>query len=603
MPTQAAKATARAPLSEINTNGRLTNVAPIMGGLPKIIMSDANDTNLNHGNVIFAKTASVPLHSSVTESSTKSPGAVISGAVTHPVYVLAKFATFPKARKPSGSPLVVPKPPTRKKSFKSHRSVSKVVRDSKHNSPLLKLKMKNEQQKISQLHVKLAGEENGGHFDTVTESSSRYGVRRYSRGHLMQPVESSHSDTSSDFDVEMVKGGSTSASSTSSVRYNDATQNTVSAKSQNYNMLVPQVDKDDYTMQVHFPMYPDTFADARERAQPLGGNLLCVIDAVNSPATPAGLLALPLREQFPAQLSREQVSQMVAKYMTPVQGLAATISISSSGNDLAQLVEETPICSSMFGGISTVLAIQEVAGAKESIQQDIMDAAVNVSTLTVTTPVPHTRSQMQAHVSSVPCGALYRHQCAQNWGQSCYARYITPAALTPFFPHVSTPPLVESSVFISPLAGMNVPVASTVSGFEATKVLAMRNTSLGSTLLEDLIEVLHFDQNGVTTKKDLVIAFFKLASKDRPVMGPYGVPLTLHGISTNNKSPVLQQLIALGAVSVFDLIMEIHQHFDLQWRISVLDVAEGFRRLAYPNGVEAPSKVAAFLQLEAGDEK
>jgi hypothetical protein len=404
----------------------------------------------------------VSLYSSATESSTKSPGVVISGAVIRPLYVFAKFATFSKARKPSGSLLVVPKPPTRKKSFKSHRSVSKVVRYSKHNSPLLNLKMKNEQHKVLRLHIELAGEQNGGQSDTVAESSSPYGVRRYSHGPLIQLVESSHSDTSS-FDVEAVNGGSTSASSISSVRYHDATQNTVSAKSQNSNMLAPQVDKYDYAMQVYFPMYQDAFTDARERAQPLGDNLLCVIDAVNSPTTPAGLLALPLRERFPAQLSREQVSQMVANYMTPVQDFAATLPNSNSGNDIAQFLDETSFFSSMFEETSTVLSMQEIFEAKESIQKDLVEAAVTIPTLTVTTPVPHTRSHKQAHASSVPCGALYKHQCAQNWGQTCYARYITPAAFIPSFPHVGSSPPDKPPVFVSPLAGMDVPVASTAS--------------------------------------------------------------------------------------------------------------------------------------------
>jgi hypothetical protein len=463
MTAQAAKATACAPLSESNTNGRLTNAAPIMGCPPKVIMSDANDTNVNHANATFPKTVSVSLHPSATESSTKSPGVIISGAVIRPVYVLAKFANFSKARKPSVSLLVVPKPPTRKKSFKSHRSVSKVVRDSKHNSPLLNLKMKNEQHKVSRLHIELAGEQNGEQSDTVAESSSPYGVRRYSHGPLIQPVESSHSDTSSDFDVEAVNGGSTSASSTSSVRYHDATQNTVSAKSQNSNMLAPQVEKYDYAMQVYFLMCQDTFTDARERAQPLGDNLLCVIDTVNSPITSAGLLALPLRERFPAQLSREQVSQMVANYMTPVQDLAATLPNSNSGNDIAQFLDETSFFSSMFEETSTVLLMQEIVEAKESIQKDLVEAAVTIPTLTVTTPVPHTQSHTQAHASSVPCGALYKHQCAQNWGQTCYARYITPAAFIPSFPHVGSFPPDKPPVFVSPLAGMDVPVASTAS--------------------------------------------------------------------------------------------------------------------------------------------
>lgn len=76
---------------------------------------------------------------------------------------------------------------------------------------MLNLKIKNEQHKVSRLHIELASAENGNYSDTIAESFSLYGVHRYSHGPLMQSVESSHSDTSSDFDVEMMNDSSTSA--------------------------------------------------------------------------------------------------------------------------------------------------------------------------------------------------------------------------------------------------------------------------------------------------------------------------------------------------------------------------------------------------------
>jgi len=160
-------------------------------------------------------------------------------------------------------------------------------------------------------------------------------------------------------------------------------------------------------------------------------------------------------------------------------------------------------------------------------------------------------------------------------------------------------PTGESS---TPIEAAKSTTITTIEPSQNRELFELRHTTLGDTSLEDFIDSLEFDGNGITTQKAICTTFFYLATKDHKPVGPGNVPLSSIVTDEDFKSPVLQHLIKLGHVSLFDFLREnsintTECNTDLDQTISIISVAKTFRGIAKQHKGAASAKVATFLML------